>query len=207
MDLNNISRTVFLNPDFKNTHINPNFLISKPSSIHINPAFLKQQFERSENVKCENDYFLPLAENTEKIIENIDKINLKTIQNTAVTQPKIISKSRTKIVREPAIIRPCKSMNSTNSFVKSSLIKIGKTKLIRKPTSTIISHKQCDSECCTKFSKKNNLLQISKGKYKLDRRKQASTSFQRCIVFGKMALKENLEATKVLVSKRKLLRM
>ncbi|XP_039965371.1 zinc finger CCCH domain-containing protein 3 [Bactrocera tryoni] len=168
-------------------HINPLFLgVYRPPAIHMNPNFFNSKLieqqrlqlnygeERSEKVKSVTKN-TPIKTNLPKNLlfhgeiidlcdesdQEVEKATLNTKSSilpvSKDTKQKIITKSRTKIVREPAVITTTKVMPAP-----SPLIRLSSKKLVRRthtsPAVTLLRN-------ITPASPKS-----THGKYKLDRR-------------------------------------
>lgn len=164
------SRTIFINPNFNKlppTHINPKFLQAQLNpTIHVNPNFLPKATPKTP---------------TPATVPTISKEQL--LQCKATVSPstapllpsKIISKSRTKIVRVPMLVTPLNQTKTTNIMLERKisssnlspvsasnlgLVKIGLRKLIRTTTATT----------SVKTKPVNIVSNNLQAKYKIDRR-------------------------------------
>lgn len=185
-----IENRVYLNPNFGKTHINPNFLRSKPpESIHVNPNFLPK---------------------------------LKPPQPNQVPVPqqgKIISKSRTKLIRaptdkpapkiQPPVPGTCVSVVPNGT--PNPLIKIGNRKLIRAPLITDVTRIQRP----VVLKKPLGVTAVSRvGKYKVDRRsprtkerKPLRKGFVGKYALSRVAEKELLSPKRVVRTSRRVCRL
>lgn len=108
------SSTIYINPRFRNAHINPNFLprsqlppAAQPFNIHINPLFLAA---RPTFATVQHDTSQPPAPRLERST--------------------IISQTSRKLVRKP-IVHSAKVIPRAETPNKPPLIKIGQRKLVR----------------------------------------------------------------------------
>ncbi|XP_055382542.1 zinc finger CCCH domain-containing protein 3 [Condylostylus longicornis] len=174
--------TVYINPNFKTTHINPKFLRNGvPNSIHINPAFLeKQQTELSEDCNADSLPFEEtLSNHTDNIILKSSKNSQDYVKNT---EAKIIPKSRTKLIRKSNNTATADKLKISVANTESSgkLLKIGLRKLIRseikeKPVIVINNFSKQNLQKLNLKSKSVDIssaikLKDSTQKYKIDRR-------------------------------------
>ncbi|XP_067646787.1 zinc finger CCCH domain-containing protein 3 [Eurosta solidaginis] len=162
-------------------HINPLFLSnSRSPAIHMNPNFLKtkllqQQIQHTINSgKANTDVLAQIAQRTPfpptiinppKFLDNLI-VNAKKEESLTPkdTTQKIISKSRTKIVREPVAMP---KVNTIGIMPQTSapLIRINSRKLVRR---THLSPIMAARPLSNKFAPAKLVNTV--GKYKLDRR-------------------------------------
>ncbi|XP_055842336.1 zinc finger CCCH domain-containing protein 3 [Episyrphus balteatus] len=172
------SRTIFINPNFNKlppTHINPKFLRPQLNpSIHVNPNFLaKKTIQQTNQLEIQPIIPIPAVLPPPPPTSSKHQLlrhNATVLPSVPLLPNKIISKSRTKIVRVPMNVTPINSTTTTtNTTVKKSiplsspgLVKIGLRKLIR-PTTTVAT-----------VSVKPKPVTLPSGapqaKYKIDRR-------------------------------------
>lgn len=182
------SRTVFINPNFKTTtHINPNFIIKKPSTtIHVNPNFIDKIKETQDN-------------------QNAVKPQIQSLPMETKPLAKIIEKSKTKLVRvaqNNTIVPGITKKTISTCSVRSPLIKIGLRKLIRASTSVP-----------SKLSITNKLASnlSTTAKYKIDRRirtKSLNGVKKKKPFVSQFALNrgnESLSSKKLLITTKKIL--
>lgn len=183
------SRTIFINPNFNKlppTHINPKFLQAQLNpTIHINPNFLAKETLLKTN-QFNNQPCIPTPAivpshvpppKQQLLLQHNATVppSIQASSNPPLLPNKIISKSRTKIVRVPMRVNPVSTVAKTTNTVVAKklapsqsgpgLVKIGLRKLIRTtttPTTTLPNVKM-----------KPVMVPSSKdfpAKYKLDRR-------------------------------------
>ncbi|XP_017475996.1 PREDICTED: zinc finger CCCH domain-containing protein 3 [Rhagoletis zephyria] len=140
-------------------HINPLFLgAHRPPAIHMNPNFVNNTLLNRQSLPQNNDVrnltsesvirssvvppqhmrieTIDLCRTSDHLLKesNINK-NLKEYPDNKITFQKIISKSRTKIVREPALV------NDAPTPTSDPLIRLSSKKLVRRmhvrPTTSI----------------------------------------------------------------------
>lgn len=186
-----VASTIYINPRFRNAHINRNFLLRKhigldlppvptpsPFNIHINPAFLPAP--------------PPLA-------------NVPQSTQLLVQKPKasIISQTNRKLVRQPVVqslVRPISPAQRVSETSMAPLLKIGQRKLVR------VGHSSRPPLGNSNYIEKalSTIKVLNPNAYKIDRRKVAPTLPVKRI--GNH-LDESLASTRVLVTDRRLLRM
>ncbi|XP_055913831.1 zinc finger CCCH domain-containing protein 3 [Eupeodes corollae] len=140
------SRTIFINPNFNKlptTHINPKFLQAQSNpSIHVNPNFLAKEILQRNLSNVQQTPPAPAITPPPKYQLLQQKATVPPV--TALLPNKIISKSRTKIVRVPmnptpinrTTITPNPIAKKPNPMPSPGLVKIGLRKLIR-PTAPV----------------------------------------------------------------------
>lgn len=112
-----LSNSIFINPKFKNVHINPNFLNSSAKSIFINPAFIQPQ-------PVEQSPFTDVhpAPSPPRIIKNtLRKFIRAPVEESKVVpltrKTSLIKVSNTKLVRASHLI---KEQNQQNEIIRQS---------------------------------------------------------------------------------------
>lgn len=215
------STSVYINPKFRNAHINPNFLPKKPlqslapppNQIYINPKFKNAHI---------NPMFLQKnpPTTTVAVTPNHNVAEKKEIPPNFTPQTSIVTKTSRKIVRQsvvaPNIIQkspPKLAQQKPVSVSAVPLVKLGKRKLVRLT-------QQLKTSSISKLPTKplHTLYKIVKGDmpknlYKIDRRLvRSSISKNRMPIksvhrISSGGLNETLAAQKVIITNRKLLRM
>ncbi|CRK95743.1 CLUMA_CG009200, isoform A [Clunio marinus] len=163
--------SIFINPKFKNAHINPNFL--SRSKIHFNPKFLT-------NTLVDNSLFIS-----------------ESIPKESALQPKInngiIKQTRRSLIRDPNTSRSnvlsTSEPNNSNfkaSFKNQNLIKINRNKLVK--ATQLMQHQHKENEVIKKktqlIQKTKSLLKQNEHKssiYKLDRRKDLTPKIKKIV--------------------------
>lgn len=186
-----ISNTIYINPRFRNAHINPNFLPRKPPTqttqpfnIHINPLFLSAH-QMSTTVP-------------------------RVASHPPTTHPpkaSIISQTNRKLVRQPLVGTSSVSVRLHNEPKKEppQLVKIGNRKLVRvkvppsRPPLGILSNLGQKVRTPVKV--------LNKKAYSIDRRNRLNLPNKRNLYRISNQLNESLESTRVVVTDRRLLRM
>lgn len=138
------STSIYINPKFRNVHINPNFLtksnsitgiptepmtINAPTQIYINPRFLG-------NPSIHGIAMIQATQSTSIVMHPMEtKLTAQTFHetNSLVAEPLADTKihTRTKIIN-PSVITKIDRISIKSENVKS-LIKIGSKKLVRIP--------------------------------------------------------------------------
>lgn len=195
------SNTIYINPRFRNAHINPNFLPRKqlppqsaanqqqqqPFNIHINPLFL--------------------SSSTTPVPAAALPVRAPSL-HPPIQLPKtsIISQTSRKLVRQPFAAQTSASINRRAENTTNGappLVKIGKRKLVRvRPVSNRapLSNSNNTIENKAKFY----VRVLDKTAYKIDRR---SSNGKRSSFHGGINMNESLKSTRVIVTDRRLSRM
>lgn len=180
-------QNIFINPKFKNAHINPNFLKSN-NSIHVNPRFLVITPVPAIPVNCP---LPPAAPN----------VNNAIIRNTRRTLIRAGTASR------PQLSQPLEKKP------QHQLIKISKNKLVT--AAHLMECQQKENEIIKRTTetliKSRKLERKNEGRqtiYKLDRRLDSSMKKKKRIVSTYSIRRiDAISPKKVVVSDRKLLKM
>lgn len=141
--MDELSNSIYINPKFKNVHINPNFLNSTAKTIFINPAFILPQ-----PIEPPLPAPVPQKPAPPRIIKN----TLRKLIREPLEKPKVIplirktslvKVSNTKLVRASHLI---KEQNKQNEIIRQS------------------------EELMKKAMERNKIEATSSSVYKLDRR-------------------------------------
>lgn len=195
-------------------HINPLFLgVNRPPAIHMNPNFFnsklieQQKLQLNCGVKCSDEVnivtrhppietnlllhgeIIDLCDEPDKEVKKLcvnTKSNILSVSKD--TKQKIITKSRTKIIREPAVIK------KVVMPAPSPLIRLSSKKLVRRTYTTPAVNLLRNT---TPASPKS-----THGKYKLDRRPSlpvvttSSVKLKRKSFVARYALQRSTSETK-----------
>lgn len=180
------NNTIYINPRFRNAHINPNFLLRKqppshatqPFNIHVNPLFLSS---------------LPTPPAPPQIpIQPPPKAS-------------IISQTNRKLVRQPVVQTLIATSSEKSTSAADALVKIGKRKLVRVGQTSI---RLPLSNSYASEKSKSAIKVFNKAAYKIDRRNKMRLSIKKPYLYGSNnQLNESLKSTQVVVTDRRLLRM
>lgn len=192
--------TIFINPKFKNAHINPNFL--QTNKIHINPKFLTK-----------NIVAVPHPEPTEATPAqpHVQRESPALINSNA-----IIRNTRRTLIRVP-ISRSSTEVTQQKTFVDSKLpqqqqlIKVSKNKLVTAAHLMRCQQKENEkikstTESIIKTKKLQRNAESEPSIYKLDRR---SSPIKKKKIVSTYSIRrvETISPKKVIVPDRKMLRM
>jgi hypothetical protein len=191
--------TIFINPKFKNAHINPNFLPS--NKIHVNPKFLSQNSVAPSNPKPPE----PLPAPT------IAQYALPSVSNNNA----IIRNTRRTLIRAP-VPRSADHVTQHNFYQKTpqqQLIKVSKNKLVtaahimrcQQKENEIIKNKT-ESIIKTKKLQRKTESESRPSIYKLDRR-ASPVKKKKIISTYSIRRVDSLTPKKVVVTDKSLLRM
>lgn len=185
METQRSSNTIFLNPKFKNIHINPNFLLkqnSKPNKIHINPLFMKSNTDILNNILARNDMDNEYETNQQFISQPTSsivsmKIDSRTYDDATlgennISKMPIITKTNRKLIRKTSSVPFVKRVDKPVT-PRSQLIKIGKNKLIRTSQNKPPLATKSISNVPNKLVKTGK-TKINVSTYKIDRRSAPS---------------------------------
>lgn len=158
--------TIFINPKFKNAHINPNFLKSS-NSIHVNPKFL--------NLVAPPAYEPPVNPPLPPLPDGSSASSNTIIRNTRRT-----------LIRMPAVARPSTVVAQKPPAPPNQLIRISKNKIVTAAHLMQVQQKENEiikqtTESIIK-SKKLQRKTESSSIYKLDRRSEALPKRKKKIV-------------------------
>lgn len=151
------STTVFINPKFKNAHINPNFLpkppplqsVATPNQIYINPKFknahINPMFLHKNSTITAAE--APAVISAAVAISHNDDLQPLPAQLSIAPLSEltsIVTKTSRKIIRQPAVStnrststaanvpkKPSTGLSSLNAIEFAPLLKLGQRKLIR----------------------------------------------------------------------------
>lgn len=171
--------TIFINPKFKNAHINPNFL---PTKIHLNPKFLAQNLLNAQAPMA------PIVVAPKPVFQPADTSNpiIRNTRRTLIRAPAVSSAPRSNFPL--SISRSNQGSNDekkmTNHQPQPQLIKISHTKLVtaahlmhcQQKENEIIKNK---TESIIKSKKLQRKTETKESIYKLDRRNRQDGSLQR----------------------------
>lgn len=222
------STSVYINPKFRNAHINPNFLPKKPlqslappppspslpnqiyinpkfKNAHINPMFLqKNTVALTNNSVTQQEKHTPTVTPLSELTSIVTKTNRKIVRQSV---PTVMQKSPSKIIQQQTIV----------SAVPVPLIKLGKRKLVRVSQLNSTSIAKLPPLATSVKKPIHTLYKIVKGDmpknlYKIDRRLVRSISKNRTPIKSvhrksSGGLNETLSTQKVIITNRKLLRM
>lgn len=223
------SSTVFINPKFKNAHINPNFLakatplqsVVTPNQIYINPKFKNAHINP---MFLHKNSTIPTADPAAtSAVVNIHISDLQTLPAQLSVAPlseltSIVTKTSRKIIRQPMPTN-ASTLQAVNVPMNNAefvpLLKFGKRKLIRAThVKSDDARKLSTLSANSKKSLKKPIhttYKIVKGDalvdlYKIDRRLvRTRTPIKSAHRVG--VINETLSTQKVLITDRKLLRM
>jgi hypothetical protein len=191
--------TIFINPKFKNAHINPNFLKSS-NSIHINPKFLLAQQQLAPATL--NNPPLPVSKPIPASNAIIRNTRRTLIRASAPSRPNV----STTQFSQPFVQRP-------TMLQQPQLIKISKTKLVTAAHLMKCQQKENEiikktTESLIKSKKLQRKSEMPSSIYKLDRRQEPLPKKKRTIVSTySLRRVDAISPQKVVVSDRKLLKM
>jgi hypothetical protein len=122
------SNSIFINPKFKNIHVNPNFLQSSNSKVHFNPKFLEANFLGAHLFASQQPPLPPSK----------PPVNPPLPPTPAINSNAIIRNTRRTLIRAPAVATRSNVISSSKEPValklptqpQHQLIKISKNKLV-----------------------------------------------------------------------------
>jgi hypothetical protein len=190
--------TIFINPKFKNAHINPNFLHT--NKIHINPKFL------SQNTNAVPDPEPPEALPVQPIVHReAPAINSNAIiRNTRRTLIRVpISRSTNQVTQQKTSVG--------NKMPQQQLIKVSKNKLVTAAHLMRCQQKENEmikstTESIIKTKKLQRKTESKPSIYKLDRR-VSPIKKKKIVSTYSIRRVDTITPQKVIVSDKKLLRM
>lgn len=190
------NQSIYINPKFRNAHINPNFLPKcltqsttgqqlpkpppaqpTPTNIFVNPNFLRpiQPILQPQRIVL-----------AQQVIPSSSAYQLQPAVGLApkFTQAKIISQTNRKLVRQPIVLpQPVPSSTQTKATVpitssSSPLLRIGMRKLVRRgiPVSNAVATTRISPIRHTVTLKAKHASSHSSNQYKFDRRPNVGAS-------------------------------
>ncbi|XP_062708054.1 zinc finger CCCH domain-containing protein 3 [Aedes albopictus] len=213
MDVKESGSKIYINPEFKKAHINPNFLTKnlpqaptepKPvaiaaPSIHFNPAFLERLSLRQQQ---QNEHRVP-QEPASAPTAPIPQSN------------PIITNTKRKLVRASSAI-PVSTTAVRTAPLVAPLVKVSRNKLIRSvPASVVVPHVAVNpttkSAGVRIVEKRFKLINGSKALYKLDRRPagtlRLSLKPKSSVRRFSLVRSNSISPQKVVITDRKLLKL
>lgn len=184
------SNTIYINPRFRNAHINPNFLPRKqvqtpqPFNIHINPLFLPSH--------------------TQPITQASNQLPSQSQPKLHLPKASIISQTNRKLVRQPIHQTPAITRTAEPPQHTTPLVKIGKRKLVRAEQLFRVPLANSNN---IPDKPKSTIKVLQKTAYSIDRRNGPQLPIKRNLYKINNQLNENLKSTRVVVTDRRLLRM
>lgn len=192
--------TIFINPKFKNAHINPNFLKSS-NHIHINPKFV----QRLTDLPAPQPAIQPPqpSEPTIKICNPIIRNTRRTLIRAVASRPNVSS-----------TILPSRGQIQEKSFAQPQhqLIKISKNKLVTAAHLMKCQQKENElikqtTESLIKSKKLHRKSDMKESIYKLDRRQnELSKKKKRIVSTYSIRRIDTISPQKVIVPERSLLK-
>lgn len=187
------NQSIYINPKFRNAHINPNFLPKcltsgqklpnpqaqpTPTNIFVNPNFLRP----NQPILQQQPQRIVLAQ----VIPSSSAYQLQQPVGLApkFTQAKIISQTNRKLVRQPIVQpQPLPSATQTTATVpiqssSSPLLRIGMRKLVRRGilAPTAVANSRISPIRHTATLKAKHTSRHSSNQYKFDRRPNVGAS-------------------------------
>lgn len=195
--------TIFINPKFKNAHINPNFL--QPNKIHVNPKFLAQNLLNAQGSA------IPKPTIPDKIDPSIETNNpiIRNTRRTLIRAP-VATASRSNFPLSISQSNDSTERKRTNYQQQpKQLIKISKTKLVTAAHLMQCQQKENEiikntTESIIKSKKLQRKTETKESIYKIDRR-QAPLQKKKSNIVSTYSIRR-VTPKKVLVTDRKLIR-
>lgn len=212
MDVKESRSKIYINPEFKKAHINPNFLTKnlpqaptepKPvaiaaPSIHFNPAFLERLSLRQQQ-------------------QNEPRLSQESASAPTAPIPQsnpIITNTKRKLVRASSAI-PVSTTAVRTAPLVAPLVKVSRNKLIRSvPASVVVPHVAVNpttKSAGVRIEKRFKLINGSKALYKLDRRPagtlRLSLKPKSSVRRFSLVRSNSISPQKVVITDRKLLKL
>lgn len=186
--------TIFINPKFKNAHINPNFLPT--NKIHVNPKFLSQNPVAPPNP--EPLPAPPITQHTPAVVPYNNAI-IRNTRRTLIRAP--IPRSADGVAQHKVV---------SQRMPQQQLIKVSKNKLVTAAHIMLQQQKQNEiiknkAESIIKTKKLQRKTESKPSIYKLDRRSPVKK--KKIVSTYSIRRVDTLTPKKVIVADKNLLRM
>jgi hypothetical protein len=211
--------TIFINPKFKNAHINPNFLQAN-NKIHINPKFLLAQQQQNAAIQSTAVMTIPVdppplpPPQLPQFIPPPPPSNSAIIKNTRRTLIRVpVAPSRSNLPLQPAIPTFSERKQLNHQQPSQQLIKISKTKLVTAAHLMKCQQKENEiikqtTESIINSKKLHRKTELKDSIYKLDRRHDPQLKKKKRIVSTYSIRRvDAISPKKVVVSNRKLMKL